>query len=114
MLGGISQLTALGAVRLTATLKGVAGFTGAGLVRYVETANWRRRIEAELTGLAGLKAELVLNGALFCKLDCRDGAARGRFDSAQGVGIPALCQGDIIEIHQNGVAVLRGELARAP
>ena len=113
MLGGLSQLTALGAVRLTAALKGVAGFTGSGLVRYVETATWRRRLDAELIGLAGLRAELVINGALFCVLDCRDGAAAGRFDSAAGAGIPALCDGDLVEIRQNGAAVLKGVLACA-
>ncbi len=113
MLAGISQLTALGAVRLAAALKGVAGFTGSGQVRYVETAAWRRRVDAELSGLAGLRAELVLNGAPFCVLHCRDGAVRGRFDSAEGVGIPALCEGDTIEIRQNGVVVLKGELQRA-
>lgn len=112
MLAGLSQVTALGAVRLAAALKGVAGFTGSGLVRYVETATWRRRIDAELTGLAGQKAELVMNGACFCTLDCDDGAARGRFDSAEGAGIPALCAGDIVEIRQNGVAVLKGEFQR--
>lgn len=113
MLGGISQVTALGAVRLAAALKGVAGFTGSGSVRYVETPSWRRRVEAELSGLAGLKAELVLNGALFCVLDCREGAAKGRFDSAEGVGIAALCEGDIVEVRQNGASVLKGELQRA-
>ncbi len=112
MLAGLSQLTALGAVRLAVALKGVAGFTGSGQVRFVETSTWRRRVDAELSGLAGLKAELVLNGAAFCTLDCNDGAARGRFDSAEGVGIPALCEGDIVEVRQNGVAVLKGDLKR--
>lgn len=113
MQAGLSQLTALGAVRLAASLKGVAGFTGSGLVRYVETATWRRRIDAELSGLAGLKAELVLNGAPFCTLDCRDGLAKSKYDSAEGAGIPALCAGDVVEIRQNGAAILRGELQRA-
>lgn len=113
MLAGLSQLTTRGVARLSATLKGVAGFTGSGALRYVERGDASRRLDAELSGLAGLKAEIVINGAPFAELACRNGVAAGRFDGARGATIPPLCDGDTIEIRQNGVIVLKGRL-KAP
>lgn len=109
----LSRLAPLGGTRLEAPLKGVAGFTGSGVVRYAGRADGRRRLEADLKGLAGLKAEVVAAEALLGAFPCRDGSAAARFDSAQGAAVPALQPGDTIEIRQNGVAVLRGVFAPA-
>jgi hypothetical protein len=113
MIGKLSRLAPLGGTRLEAPLRGVAGFTGSGVVRYAAHANGRRRIDADLKGLAGLKAEIVAGAAPLGALPCRAGSASARFDSAQGAAIPALQPGDTIEIRQNGVAVLRGVFAPA-
>lgn len=112
MLAELRRLKA-DAKRLRAALKGVAGFTGSGFVRFFEKPNWGRRIDADLSGLGGLKADIIVNGAWLGALECRAGAAAGRFDGARGASIPSLCEGDIVEIRQNGVAVLRGALERA-
>lgn len=113
MLAGLSRLAALRAAKLGAALKGVAGFTGAGTVRYTEWPDGRRKIEADLSGVAGLKAEIVAKGAPLGALDCRDGAAQGRLETGRGAPIPALGAGDLIEIRQNGVAILRGKFGPA-
>lgn len=112
MLAGISRLAVRRIVRLEAALKGIAGHTGAGIVRCALWSDGRRTTEATLSGIAGLKAEIVLNGAPVGALSCQDGAAAGKLDSRNGAPIPSLCEGDRIEIRQNGVAILRGRLAR--
>lgn len=112
MLAGFYRLTGR-LTRLEAALKGVAGFTGSGVVRYQRRADGRRLIEAGLSGLAGVRAEIVVRQAPVGAIACRDGEATGRLDSRAGAPIPPLEAGDAIEIRQNGVPVLRGVLARA-
>ncbi|HBS35724.1 MAG TPA: hypothetical protein DEA50_11710 [Parvularcula sp.] len=113
MLAGLIAAAARRTVRLEAALKGVAGFTGSGVLRAQSREGGRRRIEADLSGIAGQKAEIVIGLSSIGALACRDGAATGRFDSAAGASIPALGEGDIVEIRQNGVTVLKGALKRA-
>jgi hypothetical protein len=103
-----------GAPRLVAALAGVAGHTGSGAVRYEEHKDGRRRLKADIAGVAGLAVEIVVNGAALAALACRDGRAAGRLDSARGAALPALRPGDRVEIRQNGVTVLHGALVRAP
>ena len=105
-------MTAMRTMRLGADLKGVAGFTGGGDVLYTEWSDGRRRIEADLAGVAGLKAEIVVKGALVGALPCREGVVAGRLETARGAPIPTLADGDAVEIRQNGVAILKGALRR--
>lgn len=113
MLAGLSRLASMRTARLSAALKGVAGFTGGGSVRYTEWSDGRRRIEAGLKGVAGLKVEVVVKSAPVGAIACRDGAVAGRLDTAQGAPIPAVIDGDAVEIRQNGAAILQGKLQRA-
>lgn len=109
MLAGLSRLTVMRTARLGVALKSVAGFTGGGTVRYTEWSDGRRKIDADLSGVAGLKAEIVVKGAPIGALACLEGAVAGRLDTARGAPIPALRPDDLIEIRQNGVAILRGK-----
>lgn len=111
MLAGLRHLTG-GAQRLEAVLKGVAGFTGSGVVRYFVRADGTRRIDAEIFGIAGRRAEIAVGGAPLVEVTCDDGSGDGHFDSAVGAPLPVLCAGDMVEVRQNGVAVLRGMLAQ--
>ena len=110
MLARLSRLTATRTIRLGADLKGVAGFTGAGVVRYTEWSDGRRRIEAGLSGVAGLRAEIVVKGAPVGVLPCHEGVVAGRLETSRGAPIPALAAGDGVEIRQNGAAILKGAL----
>lgn len=114
MLARLSRLTQRRIVRLAATLRGVAGYTGRGAVRAETRHDGNRRIDADLSGIAGLKAEVVVKHAPVGALACRDGMANGRLESVHGAPIPDLQPGDTIEIRQNGVTVLRGVFALAP
>jgi hypothetical protein len=109
MLQALSKLTTFKTATLKAVLKGVAGFTGGGVVRYVEWYGGRRRLDADLSGIAGVKVEVLLNGAPVSVLPCRDGEAAAWLDTEKGSVIPELVVGDTIEIRQNGASILRGE-----
>jgi hypothetical protein len=113
MLAGLSRLAPRRVIKLQAALKGVAGFTGSGVVRAETRDDGRRRIDADLSGIAGLKAEVVIGVSPIGALACRDGAVSGRLETARGAPIPDLRAGDKIEIRQNGVAILRGILTIA-
>ncbi len=112
MLARLSRLAARRIVKLEAALKGVAGFTGAGIVRCAVWSDGRRTAEADLTGIAGLKADLVIKAAPVGALACRDGAVAGKLDTARGAPIPAFDAGDTVEVRQNGVVILKGALLR--
>lgn len=111
MLSALSKLTTFKTAKLKAVLKGVAGFTGGGAVRYTEWHGGRRQLEISLTGIAGLKAEVMVNEALAARLACCNGEAAACLDTEKGEEIRALTPGVSIEIRQNGVVVLRGALA---
>ena len=113
MLAGFSRITSPRAAKLNAVLKGVAGFTGVGAIRYLDWPGGRRRIEADLAGVAGLKVEVVVKSIPVGALACREGAVAGRLDTNQSAPIPPLVHDDLIEIRQNGSAILRGRLERA-
>jgi len=113
MLSALSKLTTFNTAKLKAVLKGVAGFTGGGLVRYTEWYGGRRQIDADLVGIAGVQVVVLLKAAPVATLACRDGEAAAFLDTARGADIPALAPGDTIEIRQNGAAILRGTFERS-
>jgi hypothetical protein len=110
MLAGLLRFAASKSVKLAAALRGVAGFTGGGTVRYAQWLDGRRKIDVDLSGVAGLKTEIVVKSAPVGALSCRNGAVSGRLDTARGAPIPALAAGDLVEIRQNGDAILRATL----
>lgn len=93
-------------------LQGVSGFTGAGAFRYVVSPAGSANYETELTGVAGVKAELFVHGEFVAALPCKDGKAAAAFDSRLGDPAIRLEAGDLIEIRQNGCAILKGELKK--
>ncbi|MFN0023255.1 MAG: hypothetical protein ACKVS5_05080 [Parvularculaceae bacterium] len=99
-------------IKLAAALKGVAGFTGAGAVRHCAWPDGHATLDADLFGIAGLKAEIVVKGDAVGAIACRDGVAAARLDTRTGAALTALQPGDIIEIRQNGAVILRGALAK--
>jgi hypothetical protein len=98
------------AAGLKSKLQGVSGFTGAGAFRYIVSAAGSTNYEAELSGVAGVRAELFVHGEYVATLPCKDGKAAAAFDSRLGDPAIRLKADDIIEIRQNGGAVLRGAL----
>ncbi len=110
MLRTLNQILPFGAFSLEAKLKGVAGYTGGGLFRYRTWPSGDVAYEADLRGLAGLRAELHVHGERMALLACRDGKASGQFDSRRGDPAIALAAGDIVEIRQHGCLILRGAL----
>lgn len=98
--------------RFEARLKGVAGFTGSGRFRYSIWSNGHVDYEAELKGLAGVRAEIFVRGMALVSVQCDEGEAFGLFDSRRGAPRLAIAEGDEIEIRQNGAVVLRGPAAR--
>ncbi|MDZ7628810.1 MAG: hypothetical protein U5J99_10460 [Parvularculaceae bacterium] len=111
MIAKLSRLAPWRIVKFAATLKGVAGYTGKGAVRAETRSDGSRRIDADLSGIAGLKAEIVVKEAPVGALACCDGVVIGRLETAHGAPIPDLQAGDVIEIRQNGVTILKGVLA---
>ncbi len=99
-----------GSRQLLAKLKGVAGFTGSGSFRYALSPAGSSNYEATLTGVAGLRCELFVEGEFIAQLSCRDGKVSARFDSRLGEPAIRLKKGDLVEIRQNGDVILEGAL----
>lgn len=95
---------------LEAKLKGVAGFTGSGVFCYDAWSDGHVTFDADLKGVAGLKAEIWARGRMIGPLTVRDGKVYGEFDSRSGAVAPVLAAGDIVEIRQNGDVILQGGL----
>ena len=110
MLDQLKRLSPKKTTRLESKLSGVAGFTGAGSFRYALSPAGSADYEIELKGVAGLRCELFAQGEFVAMLDCRDGKVAAKFDSRLGDPAIRLKNADIIEIRQNGDAVLRGAL----
>jgi hypothetical protein len=91
-------------------LQGVAGFTGAGAFRYAVSPAGSSNYEADLTGVAGVRAELFVHGEFVAIVPCKDGKAAAAFDSRLGDPAIKLKAGDLVEIRQNGCVVLSGAL----
>ncbi len=112
MLAGLSRFAPRRVIKLAAALKGVAGFTGAGAVRHCAWPDGHATLDADLFGIAGLKAEIIAKGDAVGTIACREGVASARLDTRTGAELMALKAGDMIEIRQNGVVILRGALAK--
>ena len=110
MFDTLSRLLPLTVERSEARLKGVAGFTGTGQIRYAAWSAGHVTIDADLRGVAGLRAELHARGDRLANLSCNNGVISAQFDSRKGGPAIALAAGDRIEILQNGQVILRGVL----
>lgn len=98
------------ALALETRLSGVSGHTGTGRFRYAAWSDGHVTYEADLKGIAGLKANIWAHGRLVAPLAVKDGKAAQKFDSREGAAAPALAEGDLVEIRQNGDVILQGEL----
>lgn len=96
--------------RAEASLKGVAGFTGAGDVRFSAWHDGHVTLTAELRGVAGVKAELWARGLLVAPLAGDKGIFTVRLNSNAGWVPVALAPGDAVEIRQNSAVILTGML----
>lgn len=99
--------------KLETKLSGVAGFTGSGQFRYALSPAGSANYEADLKGIAGLRCELFAQGEYVATLACRDGKVLARLDSRLGDPAIRLEAADVIEIRQNGCAILNGALKAA-
>ncbi|MCB2112928.1 MAG: hypothetical protein R3C42_05140 [Parvularculaceae bacterium] len=112
MFEALKILLARKTVRLDARLAGVAGFTGAGGFRYALSPAGSANYEVEAKGVAGLKADLFACGEFVAPLECDEGKVKAKFDSRLGDLAIRLKAGDLVEIRQNGGAILSGTLGR--
>jgi len=110
MLNAVRALAIFRHRRLEAKLKGVAGFTGSGVMRYVARPPARVRYEIDLKGVAGLKAELWMRGARICEFPIDNGRASVDIRSGQGAPAIAASAGETVSIRQNGDVILSGRL----
>ncbi|MEZ5895087.1 MAG: hypothetical protein R3C51_01685 [Parvularculaceae bacterium] len=95
---------------LKATLSGVAGHTGSGAFDYVHYANGYAQFDVALSGVAGTRASLFLEGVELAEIAIDDGKAIFTGDTRKsGVSVIAL-PGDTVEIRQHGDVILRGDL----
>lgn len=113
MLDALRQLLPIGETSLEAELEGVDGYTGAGQFRYSVSRGGSTNYQAELKGVAGLRAELFAQGEFVAPIPCDKGRASAAFDSRLGDLAIRLHPGDLIEIRQNGFAILKGVLRAA-
>lgn len=99
--------------RFKATLTGVSGFTGRGMVGLTQKKNGTtKRLAVALRGIAGRTAEIIIDGHLAATIAVKDGRAGKCFNSAKGHSLPDFHEGSQIEIRQNGDVVLTGVLTR--
>lgn len=99
--------------RSDARLKGVAGFTGTGEVRFTAWPDGHVTVLADLRGVAGLRAELWARGEKIGPLAGDKGRISAHFDTRNGGPAVALAPGDAVEIRQNGNVILTGLLQKA-
>ncbi|MEL6362987.1 MAG: hypothetical protein AAFR21_18115 [Pseudomonadota bacterium] len=110
MFGALARIFPVKTRELEAKLTGVQGHTGYGEVEIDYWSNGRAQVEVELRGIAGLAADLVVAGRPVGTVPLDNGRADYDFD-AQPLSEAFQAQdGDIVEIHQNGIAVLHGVL----
>ena len=108
MFSGLARLLPLKTADLEAKLHGVAGHTGRGEVEYARWSGGFSTLEAELRGVAGVSADLLINGVLIAEIALSNGRADQHIDTRRtGADIVAKV-GDEVEIRQNGVAILQG------
>lgn len=99
--------------RCDVKLRGVAGFTGTGEVRFTAWPDGHVSLIADLRGVAGLRAELWARGEKVGPLSGDNGRISAQFDTRAGGPALALAPGDLIEVRQNGAVILTGVLAKA-
>ncbi len=112
MLQALLRIWPLTRPSLAATLAGVSGFTGRGAVRYLDKRTGVKILAIRLDGLAGREASIVTNTAHPLHIKIENGHANRKFVSKDGHKVPALCEGDRIDVHQNGEVILSGVLTR--
>lgn len=95
---------------LKATLSGVAGHTGTGSFDYVHYANGYAQFDVSLSGVAGTRASLFLDGAELAEIAIDDGKAIFAGDTRKSGAAVIALPGDSVEIRQHGVVILRGDL----
>lgn len=110
--GGILKAFALTRGKLAAKLSGVDGFTGRGTVACKIARQGLDTLRVDLNGLAGRKAEIFLNETPAGTITIKNGRAREKFASPLVAGAPAVGDGSLVEIRQNGDVVLSGVLTR--
>lgn len=111
MIDTLRRLLAVGVRRLETRLSGVAGFTGSGWFHYALSPAGSADYVTELKGIAGLRCELFAEGEYVATLACNNGKVSAKFDTRLGDAEIRLDPGDVIEVRQNGHAILRGALA---
>lgn len=110
MIETLKRLLTIGGRRLEARLSGVAGFTGSGRFHYAVSPAGSADYVTELKGIAGLRCELFAQGEYVATLACNNGRVAAKFDTRLGDAEIRLDPGDVIEIRQNGCAILTGAL----
>ncbi len=96
---------------LESRLQGVNGFTGRG---DIEISSWRsgvRKMGVGLTGIAGLNADIFIDGAHCQTIPLENGAVHFTANTSRGDNVPDITTGAQIEIRQNGEAILGGTLS---
>lgn len=97
-------------LELAAKLSGVSGFTGRGDIEFTVWKSGARELEVELRGVAGRIAEVYADNVLIATVNLNNGRVGHRFDTRKGDDVPALVEGERIEVRQNGDVILDGVL----
>ena len=95
---------------LEAKLAGVNGYTGRGEIEFECWKDGHRCLEVELRGVAGQRAEVFADNELVVELEFDHGRYDNTFHTRYGDAIPELAEGTMIEVRQNGDAILAGVL----
>jgi len=106
----LSKLFPARSTRLCSELAGVDGYTGNGDIDYVAFPDGKHEIVLRINGVAGLKADLYINGAHICPIDISNGKGRYFYTSPSGAISKEEAIGAEIEVRQNGAPILLGAL----
>jgi hypothetical protein len=112
MLHALLRVWPLSRSTLAAKLAGVNGFTGRGVIGYAVNRNGAKTLMVRLDGVAGREAEIVAHDAQPMCVKIDNGHADKKFASKQGHQVPALSEGDRVDVVQNGDVILNGVLTR--
>ncbi|MEZ5894622.1 MAG: hypothetical protein R3C58_15930 [Parvularculaceae bacterium] len=112
MLKLLAKLYLFGQGPLVAPLAGVNGFTGRGAIGYAGRNGRSKRMRVFMRGVAGRNADIFADGALAASTKVKNGRVWAHFASERGDPVPALEEGAVIEIRQNGDVILSGVLSR--
>ena len=98
----------LGKSVLSTNLRGIAGYTGTGSIRYVRHSNGERILKISLCGIGGKIVDICDQKANTLSINVVGGSAKAQLNSRKGTDIPEFESGDIIEIRQNSDIILSG------